>query len=56
MSVFNLEYSNTYYYYPSSGYSYAPYSRTYYDTDNWAAFFGIAEVTLGWEFCVARKK
>ena len=56
VSVFNLEYSNTYYYYPSSGYSYAPYSRTYYDTDNWAAFFGIAEVTLGWEFCLYRKK
>ena len=24
--------------------------------DNWIDFFGTAEVTLGWEFCVARKK
>ena len=54
MSVFNLEYTTTYYH--QGSYYYEPYTTTYYGSDSWVAFFGIAEVTLGWEFCLYRKK
>ena len=50
VSVFNRIYENDFY---------DPYSRTNFHgigSDNWVDFFGIAEVTLGWEFCLYRKK
>ncbi len=53
VSVFNLDYTNYHYHYSSS---YGSYTSTYHNYDSWVAFFGIAEVTLGWEFCLYRKK
>ncbi|HON19858.1 MAG TPA: hypothetical protein PLW70_00780 [Bacteroidales bacterium] len=50
ISAFNLEFTRTYIDDDGS------YGSTWRDWDDWIDFFGIAEITLGWEICVARKK